>query len=303
MSEIVTATLSALCDSPVLHRELPRTPHRRIRWYETGSGEHAVLLISGSGETALDWAPLLPRLAADYRVVALDRAGLGSSDRMSGLSIDAQIADLAAVLDEVGPAILLGHSWGGLLAQFAAMERPRSVRAMVLLDPSHEDVLAAVPRALHYAVAAAFACLPTLQVVGLFRPLARKQARGLADACALYPGLRQSLVDAYLASYATASQVRMIHAEHMLADRSLPRLRMLRAESRLPDVPLRVLTPDGPASRLERLSVHKDAEIVASVPHGAQALVANTGHYVHHDRPDAVIAAVGQVRDLMEQNR
>lgn len=301
MNEIVTAALSTLSSEPVAGRELARTPQRRIRWYETGSGEHTVVLVAGSGETALDWAPLLPRLATDYRVVALDRAGLGSSDAMPRLSLDAQIADLAAVLDEVGPAIVLGHSWGGLLTQFTAMARPRSVRAMVLLDPSHEEVLAAIPRALHYTAAAVFACLPVLQTVGLFRPMATMQARRLADACEPGPD-RQPLIAAYLASYATRSQVRTIHAEHMLADRCIGRLRLLRAESRLPDVPLRVLTPNGATSRLKRLSVHKDTEVAASVPRGRHVLVAGTGHYVHHDRPDAVLAAVDQVREVLDQN-
>jgi pimeloyl-ACP methyl ester carboxylesterase len=47
------------------------------------------------------------------------------------------VADAVAVLDGLGldDAVVLGHSWGGLLAAALAMERPERVRGLLLVDP------------------------------------------------------------------------------------------------------------------------------------------------------------------------
>ena len=69
------------------------------------------------------------RLAARYRVILLDRPGLGWSERRGGdgSSPTYQAAMLNAVLDrlDVGRAIVVGHSWGGLLALTFALDYPQ----------------------------------------------------------------------------------------------------------------------------------------------------------------------------------
>lgn len=105
-----------------------------------------VVLVAGAGEVGLDWAPILPGLAGEFRVIAYDRAGLGASDRVRPLTLGSQLDDLAALLGVTGPAILVGHSWGGLLSELTAMARPESVRGLVLVhayrDESTESVCA-----------------------------------------------------------------------------------------------------------------------------------------------------------------
>lgn len=83
------------------------------------------------------YAAVFKELVADFRLIAYDRAGYGASDP-APLSLDLQVDDLTAVLEEVGPAVVVGHSWGGLLAQLATWSRPDLVSGLVLLDPSHE---------------------------------------------------------------------------------------------------------------------------------------------------------------------
>src|SRR6185503_332906 len=58
-----------------------------------------------------DRVPVLPALAAAGPVVAYDRAGLGASDPVQPLTLRDEVEDLAAVLAEVGPAVVVGHSW------------------------------------------------------------------------------------------------------------------------------------------------------------------------------------------------
>ncbi|HEX2476039.1 MAG TPA: alpha/beta fold hydrolase [Lacipirellulaceae bacterium] len=50
----------------------------QLQCYETGSGE-PVLLVSGWPQSALVWDKLIPLLASDYRVIAVEPPALGSS--------------------------------------------------------------------------------------------------------------------------------------------------------------------------------------------------------------------------------
>ena len=184
----------------------PGRPARQLRWLTAGRGDPPILLISGAGETALDWLPILPSIAALSTVVALDRAGLGLSAPDVRLSVQRQVDDIAAVLAHIGPAVVVGHSWGGLLVQLVAWQNPGSVRGLVLVDPSHEDVFGSLPLRLRVAVAAMGPALTLAHTVGLFPRLARPMGQKLAALCTPDPGLRSAIEAAYLRSYGTATR-------------------------------------------------------------------------------------------------
>ena len=79
------------------------------------------------------------RLAVRHRVILIDRAGLGWSERAgrNGSSPAYQAAMLRDVLDRlgIGRAIVVGHSWGGALAATFALDHPQRVAGLVLLAP------------------------------------------------------------------------------------------------------------------------------------------------------------------------
>lgn len=108
----------------------------------TPGAEPLVLLHGFVGSTA-DWAGVLPRLAADRRVLAYDHRGHGRSakpGRADAYTFDALEADLHAFLDALGlgPVDLLGHSMGGVVAQRYALAHPDRVRSLVLMDTAPE---------------------------------------------------------------------------------------------------------------------------------------------------------------------
>jgi pimeloyl-ACP methyl ester carboxylesterase len=78
-------------------------------------------------------------LAERYRVILIDRAGLGWSVRAGrrGSSPAYQAAMLRDVLDRlgIGRAIMVGHSWGGTLAAAFALDHPQRVAGLLLLAP------------------------------------------------------------------------------------------------------------------------------------------------------------------------
>jgi pimeloyl-ACP methyl ester carboxylesterase len=105
-----------------------------------GQGTPAVLLEPGLGGFALQYAHIQPAVAAFTRVLAYDRAGQGWSDGSPNPRTPANLAgELKALLGKLDiqpPYILVGHSFGGLVARFYAGFHPQEVVGVVLVDSS-----------------------------------------------------------------------------------------------------------------------------------------------------------------------
>src|SRR5579863_5264492 len=99
-----------------------------------------IVLVHGAGCNLEDMRLALgERLAGRHRVILVDRAGLGWSERKGrrGSSPAYQAAMLRDVLDRLGVAraVVVGHSWGGALAAAFALDHPQRVAGLVLLAP------------------------------------------------------------------------------------------------------------------------------------------------------------------------
>ena len=127
----------------------------RLHYIERGEGPVLVFL-HGNGVYAddFDHSGLLDRAAQQYRVIAFDRPGFGYSERPRSKvwTPQAQARLLRHALQELGvdSAIVLGHSWGTLVALSMALDAPDFVRGLVLLSgyyyPSlRADVLTSGP--------------------------------------------------------------------------------------------------------------------------------------------------------------
>ena len=108
-----------------------------IAYWRSGEGPPLVLVHGASADHGR-WAPVLPAFEERFTVCAVDRRGRGGSGDSDGYAIEREFEDVAAVVDSLGePAVLLGHSYGGLVALEAAL-LTRSVRKLVLYDPGIE---------------------------------------------------------------------------------------------------------------------------------------------------------------------
>lgn len=108
--------------------------HARVR----GGGEAAlVLLHGGPGMSHHYMVPLEAVATAKLRVVNFDQRGVGGSTKPAddSYNMDRYVADLDAVRSWLGleELHLLGHSWGGLVAQAYAAEHPDRVASLALV--------------------------------------------------------------------------------------------------------------------------------------------------------------------------
>jgi proline iminopeptidase len=102
-----------------------------------GKGPALVVLHGGPGSTHDYFLPYLLPLAKQRQLVFIDERGCGRSQRLedhSRYTLDAMASDVEAVrvaLD-LGRIDLLGHSFGGILAQAVAIAYPDGIRRLIL---------------------------------------------------------------------------------------------------------------------------------------------------------------------------
>ena len=111
----------------------------RVHYLERGTGSPVVLL-HGNVVSADDfvWSGVLDRVARNHRVVAFDRPGYGFSDRPAGKlwTPAAQAKHLRQTFAELGleRPVIVGHSWGTLVALALALDHPEAVGGLVLMS-------------------------------------------------------------------------------------------------------------------------------------------------------------------------
>ena len=114
----------------------------RTRVHEDGSGQTLMLLHGGQFGmfSSLDsWSLNLPSLAESFQVVAIDKLGQGHTDNPKSdddYTFEAMYDHMLAAIDALGleNIVLLGHSRGGLPAVRIAIERPRLVNKLIIVD-------------------------------------------------------------------------------------------------------------------------------------------------------------------------
>lgn len=110
----------------------------RLYYAVGGNGRFPPLvLLHGTTNRWQDFAPVLPALTAVFHTYALDLRGHGRSGRVAGgYRVVDFAADVAAFVREVvgRPAVLWGHSLGGLVGIAVAAQQPEWVQGLVIED-------------------------------------------------------------------------------------------------------------------------------------------------------------------------
>ncbi len=110
-----------------------------LRYVVSGpEGAPAVLLIHGFGSSLVVWQTLVPSLARDHRVVAVDLPGFGLSSKYPGdYRPEAQARRILTLLDQLGieKTAVVAHSMGSLITLALALTAPERVGPLVLASP------------------------------------------------------------------------------------------------------------------------------------------------------------------------
>ena len=111
----------------------------RLHYVDKGDGP-AIVMIHGLGAQLgnFDYA-LVDALSSTHRCIAIDRPGMGYSDRPDDAPANprAQAAYVAEAIDKLGldRPLIVGHSLGGAIAVCLARDFPQKTRGLALLAP------------------------------------------------------------------------------------------------------------------------------------------------------------------------
>ncbi len=252
-----------------------------------GSGP-AVVLLHGQPGSARVWSGVVPLLCDRFALLVPDRPGYGRTGGAAGGFTD-NAGALIALLDSAGVerAILVGHSWGGGVALAAAEEFPGRVAALVLaasVGPGENvtwiDRVLAAP-----LIGDAIAAL-TLGVVGGLLNAAR--LRRSADRH-LSGRPHEALRDATGMTGATGAGVWRSFVVEQRA--YVQELEGLAGGLRRIQVPVAVV--HGTHDRT--VAPHVGEQLSGAIPGATHTAVADAHHYLPHEHPEVIAAAVEEV--------
>jgi pimeloyl-ACP methyl ester carboxylesterase len=270
---------------------------------DVGEGSPTVVFEAGAGATLESWTAVVPKVAAEARVIAYDRPGFGfsSSDERSvdrrPLAAATRLGRLLDHLGVPGPYVLVGHSLGGLHVRAFASLRPDQTAGLVLVDPSHEDMLAVLRSEGWRGRLAGSVQRLTLGALGVLAPLGTPTLLApllVPKSAARKLGVSPPELRVVRARHARAAHVRGFIDEFRQLDASLEQVSRLHVPT---SIPTTVLSGDrlgrGRRREEQRTAVNKlHAELAARSPGGEHIVVRECGHLVPVDQPAAVVDAV-----------
>jgi pimeloyl-ACP methyl ester carboxylesterase len=285
-----------------------------------GSGDPPVIFDAALGASSLSWTYVAREVASFTRACAYDRAGFGWSEAGPLPRTAERIADelrrLMAAAGIAPPFVVVGHSFGGLVARILASRHPGEVAGLVLLDPAHpEDWLDPTTddqerlrrgvvlcryakQAARFGIADLVAALVRVGAYGSARLTALAAGRGalrrmdeavLAPAAKLPPELRAITPRFW-------TQPRFYEALGSQIGSLCESARSVRLDQEFDDTPLVVVSGDTNTGERQRA---RQAALATRSRRGRHVLAEGSGHWIPLDRPDVVVAAVREVVDLV----
>ncbi|WP_439560447.1 alpha/beta fold hydrolase [Roseinatronobacter sp.] len=262
-------------------------PEGRIHAVIRGQGPDLVM-IHGANGNARDFSfDLIDRMAADFRVIALDRPGFGFSDDFGGPDGPVEQADIlrAAVAElDVTRPIVLGHSYGGAVALAWALRAGDDVAGLTLLAPASHPWPGDL--GLWYRISAsALGQHVVLPLVARFAPASAVDStldgvfapNPVPDGYLDHLGRDLTLRAEQLALNAQQVNGLKPHVEAMAT--GYPAL----------NIPIEVV--HGTADETVGMSIHSE-RLEREVPSVNLTRLDGVGHMPHHARPDAVANAI-----------
>lgn len=240
--------------------------------------------------------------ARNYRVIVFDRPGYGYSERprTSIWGPQAQAELLHEALEQIGAEkpIVLGHSWGALVAMALALDYPHSVGGLVLADGYYyptirPDIPIAAQRAIP-VIGDIMRYTTTPILMRLMWPYLMKRV--------FYPNeIPEHFKEFPVWMAARPLQIRASAEEFATL---IPSVLWMQKRYRDLKLPLAIIA--GSEDRMTYVSSHAQ-RLHEELPDSEYRLVEGAGHMLHHVAPEAVMEAIdtvaGKASDMLVTQR
>lgn len=274
----------------------PNAGHSRFvdaagrRWHLQDAGRGPVMLmLHGAGASTHSWRDLLPDLAQDFRVVALDLPGHGfSGPGPSGrCGLPQMSADIMALLaaQSLAPDVIVGHSAGAAVGLRLALDLPRPPRAVVCVNAALEN-FSGPARSVFPALARFLALTP-------FPALALSRAARAPAMVRTVISSTGSTIDA-----AGLDLYRRLLTDSGHVDATLCMMANWRLEALLDDLP-RLAPPTLFIVGSNDRAVPPATSLRASrrIPNARTAMIPGVGHLLHEEAPAETARMIREFAD------
>jgi len=260
----------------------------RLHYVDRGEGP-VVVLLHGNGVLLQDFevSGVLGLAAERHRVIAFDRPGFGYSERpdTSSWTPEAQ-ADLIARalrLIGVGPAMVVGHSWGTMVALAMALDHPSAVAGLVLVSGYYYGT--ARPDVVPFS-APAIPVLGPLLAHTLAPLTGRLIAPGAIKASFAPAPIPDKFDDLPMAMTVRPSQIEATGADTAMMVPSAARLSGRYGELKMP-----IVVMAGEGDLITHMDEHAQ-RFAKEVSAAELRIVPGQGHMLHYAVPEQVVAAI-----------
>lgn len=263
----------------------------RLHYVDRGEGP-TVVLLHGNGVMLQDFevSGVLGLAAEHHRVIAFDRPGFGYSDRPRSTvwTPTAQADLIARALERIGveSAVVVGHSWGAMVALAMALDHPEAVTGLVLLSgyyygTARPDVVLFSP--------------PAIPVIGDVMADTISPLSGLlVGPGAVKASFSPAPVSDKFADFPIAMTLRPSQVRATAADTAMMVPGAIALSRRYDELKLPVIVMAGAGDRIAHVGEHAK-RLVEDVGRAELRTVRGQGHLFHYAVPDQVVAAIRDV--------
>lgn len=268
----------------------------RLHYVERGQGQPVVLL-HGDGTMIQDFetSGLIDLASRNYRVIAFDRPGYGYSERPRSTiwTPQAQARLLHRALLHLGieNPIIVGHSWGTLVAVSMALDQPEYVKSLVLLSGYYYPTV---------RLDVTMASQPAIPVVG---DLMRYTVSPLLSR-AIWPAVLRRIFGPapvparFESEYPVWMTLRPSQLRAAAAEAALMIPAAYTLHERYHELTMPVVIMAGADDKHVTTRLHSE-RLHAELPHSTLHVTVGAGHMLHHMAQEEVLAGIDQAASAL----
>jgi pimeloyl-ACP methyl ester carboxylesterase len=278
-----------------LHQCQPLRLHARTHEWPLSRGAArapAVVLLHGNGVMLQDFevSGVLGLAAKHHRVIAFDRPGFGYSDRprTTVWPPAAQAQALARALKQLGVerAVVVGHSWGTMVALAMALDHKECVAGLVLLSGYYYGT--ARPDVVPFSV-------PAIPLLGDVLANTVAPLTGLL----IGPGaVKASFAPAPVSEKFAAFPMAMTLRPSQVRDTAMMVPAGIALSARYGELELPVIIMAGEGDLIAHIGKHAE-RLVTDIAGSELRVVPQQGHLLHYAVPEQVVAAIDNVTNRL----